>query len=273
MSAASDDIVADLHFLVPQSDKPRSYTFEPPAGVARTNTRYAPQPVPIRDARRANRAFTMDREGFSFLAHESAVGDFWDEDEVRHVYYAEAERLIRDATGADRVLVFDHTLRRRVPGLEDGAGGPRQPVARVHVDQTVKSGPQRVRDFLPDEAETLLRGRVRIVNLWRPIVGPLRDSPLAVCDADTVSAADLVAAELIFPDRVGETYAVTHNPAQQWFYVPGMQRGEVLLLKCYDSAEDGRARFTPHAAFTHPNTPSDAPPRESIELRLLVFGG
>ena len=263
---------AELQFLVPQAEKPRTYTFDPPAGERRSNARYAPHRVPIHDARRNAASFTLDCEGFAFVRHASAVRDFWDEDEVRRVYYSEAERLVGEATGADRVFVFDHTLRRRVPDADDRAQGlPRQPATRVHVDQTLRSGPQRVRDLLPDEAETLLRGRVQIINLWRPVVGPLWDSPLALCDARTVDAGDLVASDLVFPDRVGETYAVAFNPAQRWSYISGMTPGEALLIKCYDSADDGRARFAPHTAFADPDAPGDAPPRQSIELRTLVF--
>lgn len=265
---------ADLQFLVRSGEKPRTYAFDPPDGGPRSNARYAPQRVPVADARRHAASFALDREGFAFVQHASAVRDFWDEDEVRGVYYPEAERLIREATGADRVFVFDHTLRRRVPEADDRAFGlPRQPATRVHVDQTLNSGPQRVRDLLPNEAETLLRGRVQIINLWRPVIGPLWDSPLALCDARTVDPEDLVASDLIFPDRVGETYAVTYNPAQRWSYVPGMTPSEALLIKCYDSAADGRARFAPHTAFIDPDAPWDAPPRQSIELRSLVFHG
>ena len=112
---------------------------------------------------------------------------------------------------------------------------------------------------------------VQIINLWRPIRGPLRDAPLAVCDAQTVSPDDLVPSDLIYPHRVGETYGVKYNPAHHWFYVPEMRTDDVLLLKCYDSELDGRARFLPHTAFIDPTTPPDAPPRESIELRTLVF--
>lgn len=216
--------------------------------------------------------FSLDREGFAVTRHRSAVQDFWDEDEIRRVYYREAERIVAKATGAERVFVFDHTLRRRVRDADDRAPGvPRQPATRVHVDHTAKSGPQRVRDLLEDEAELLLRGRVQIVNVWRPIVGPLWDSPLAVCDARTVDAVDLVPSDLIYPDRVGETYGVTYHPDQRWFYVPGMATDEALLLKCYDSATDGRARFAPHSAFVDPTAPSDAPLRESIEIRTLVL--
>lgn len=163
-------------------------------------------------------------------------------------------------------------MRRRVAGGEDRQGDvPRQPVPRVHVDHTAKSGPQRVRDLFPDEAELLLRGRVQIINLWRPIRGPLRDAPLAVCDAQTVKPEQLIPSDLIYPHRIGETYSVRFHPEHRWFYASGMNVDEVLLLKCYDSATDGRARFAPHTAFTDPTTPANAAPRESIELRALVF--
>jgi hypothetical protein len=265
-------VKAELNYLAPTGDKPRTYTFEPPAGVPRTTAVNDPHKIVITDARRVLADLALDEEGFGLVHHTSAVRDFYEDEEVERVYYPEAERLLKDLTGADRVHVFDHTVRRRVPGGEDrSANAPRQPVPRVHVDHTAKSGPQRVRDLLPDEAEELLRGRVQIINLWRPIRGPLRDAPLAVCDAQTVKPEQLVPSDLVYPHRVGETYSVTFDPAHRWFYVPEMQTDEVLLLKCYDSKTDGRARFAPHTAFTDPTTPADAPPRESIELRTLVF--
>jgi hypothetical protein len=269
--AALSFVTADLNYLAPALDRPRTYTFEPPSGEPRSNIVPEPHNLPIHDIRRIGEMVSLDREGFALVRQNSSVKDFYDEDEVRSVYYPEAERLIRAATGADRVFVFDHTVRKRVPGAADRDGGLRQPVARVHVDHTEKSGPQRVRDLIPDEAEQLLKGRVQIINLWRPIRGPLLDSPLAVCDARTVKPNELVAADLVYANRIGETYSVKYNPDHQWFYVPKMTADEILLLKCFDSETDGRARFAPHSAFIDPTTPSDAPPRESIELRTLVF--
>jgi hypothetical protein len=264
-------VEAELNYLLPTAEKPRSYTFEPPPGEPWSNALPEPHIVTIRNARPILDSVDLDREGFALLQHRIAVKNFYDDDEVRAVYYPEAAQALKQATGADRVFIFDHTVRRRVPGAEDRRAGPRQPATRVHVDHTAKSGPQRVRDWFPDEAEQLLRGRVQIINLWRRIRGPLRDAPLAVCDAQTVTPDDLVASDLVYPHRVGETYAVRYNPAHQWFYVPEMRADEVLLLKCYDSERDGRARFLPHTAFIDPTTPPDAPPRESIELRTLVF--
>ena len=264
-------VTADLNYLAPGLDRPRTYAFEPPPGEPRSNIVPEPHSLPIHDIRPIGETASLDREGFALVRQNSSVKDFYDEDEVRSVYYPEAERLIKAATGADRVFVFDHTVRKRVQGAADRDGGLRQPVARVHVDHTEKSGPQRVRDLIPDEAEQLLKGRVQIINLWRPIRGPLLDSPLAVCDARTVKSNELVAADLVYPDRIGETYSVKYNSDHQWFYVPRMTADEILLLKCFDSKSDGRARFAPHSAFIDPTTPLDAPPRESIELRTLVF--
>jgi hypothetical protein len=168
--------------------------------------------------------------------------------------------------------VFDHTVRRRIWGAEDRAAGTlRQPVGRVHNDYTDTSAPQRVRDLMGAEAEALLQRRYEIINVWRPITGPLRDAPLAVCDARTVDPSDWVPSALIYRDRKGEIYAVHHNPAHRWLYVSDMMPDEALLLKCFDSARDGRARFAPHTAFEDPTAPADKLPRESIELRTLVF--
>ena len=265
-------VEAELNYLVPMAERARTYTYEPPAGVPRSNTVHEARRVPIRDARPIASEISLDREGFAVLRHQSAVRDFWDEDQVRQLYYPEVEAAIAEATGASRVFIFDHTLRRRVRGVEDRAPGtPRQPATRVHVDQTEKSGPQRVRDLLGDEADELLRGRVQVINLWRPIRGPLRDAPLAVCDAGSVAPDDLVPSDLVYRDRTGETYAVTYNPTHRWFYVPEMQPNEALLLKCFDSRTDGRARFAPHTAFDDPTAPADVLPRESIEIRSLVF--
>lgn len=264
-------IVAELNYLAPMTERPRNYTYDPPPGVPRSNVVAEPHQVAVSDLRPIASALSLDREGFRLVRKKSEVRDFYDDREVRGIYYPEAEALIKEATGADRIVIFDHTVRRRVPGAEDRRDGLRQPVARVHVDHTEKSGPQRVRDLVPDDAQRLLRGRVQIINLWRPIRGPLLDSPLAVCDARSVAAKDLVPSDLVYRERIGETYQVIYDEAHRWFYAPAMLAEEALLLKCYNSAIDGRARFAPHSAFTDPNTPADAPPRESIEIRSLVF--
>lgn len=264
---------AGLNYLAPMTEKPRTFSFDPPDGIPKTNVRDDPHVCAIHDARSVAADISFDEYGFGLIAAPTTLDDFSDDDAIRRVYYKESEDLLKQVTGAHRVFIFDHTVRRRQTGIDDRTqGAPRQPASRVHVDQTLKSGPQRVRHELPDEADELLKGRVQIINLWRPINVPAWDSPLAVCDPHSVADGDLVASDLVFPDRVGETYALTFNPQHRWLYYPGMRTDEALLLKCYDSATGGAARFVPHGAFTDPSTPPDAPPRESIELRIMVFG-
>jgi hypothetical protein len=246
------------------------YEEETPPGATLTNMRHHAQSVFIENAR-IGRPPSLDREGFAFETCETAVRDFFDAEEVARVYDAEVEALLKTRTGARRILIFDHTLRRRMPDADDGLGGFRLPALRVHVDYTEKSAPRRARDLLPGEAERLLSRRFAFINVWRPIGDIVRDAPLALCDARSVAARDLVPADLIYKDRTGEIYYATFNTRHRWLYVPEMEPDEVILLKNYDSALDGRARFTPHAAFLDPTAPVRARPRESIEIRAIAF--
>lgn len=267
-------VTGDVVYIAKMAEKPHTYAYDLPPGQPRSNIQEDRRSLPIHDMRPLAGGLSLDVQGFELRTAPTAARDLYDEDEITRVYYPETQRIVAEATGGSRVVVFDHTIRRRVWGAEDRAPGtPRQPVTRIHGDYTELSGPQRVRDVMGAEADALLKGRFAIVNLWRPIRGPLRDSPLALCDARSLADGDLVAQDLIYRDRVGEIYSLTHNPAHRWFYVPDMGRDEILLLKCYDSLRDGRARFMPHTSFQDPNAPADMLPRESIELRTLVFWG
>jgi hypothetical protein len=269
-------IQAALNYLAATSEKPVTYAYPPPPGVPWSSAEAEEHATIIHNLRPAAAEFALDEAGFQLVTHRSAVKNFWDEDEIKRAYYPESIAFLKRVTGAAEVRVFDHTLRRRVLGEHDRSTKPdvpRQPANRVHVDQTAASGVARLRLEYPDEAAALLRRRVAIVNLWRPIKSPVLDAPLAVCDARTVAPQDLIASDLVFRDRRGETYNLVYNPGQRWFYAPEMRADEVLLLKCFDSRDDGAvARFAPHTAFIDPTAPSDAPPRESIELRtFLIF--
>ncbi len=259
-----------LNHIAPMDGKPAIHI--PPEGTGHPRRTYEHEQhtVKIHDMRDVADGLSLDVEGLALVHHDTKVKDFLDPDEVRAVYYPEVAELVKQATGASDVVVFDHTVRIGQKAGEYQAG-PRKPVRIVHNDYTPKSGPQRVRDLLPaDEAEDWLSGRYAIINVWRPIKGPVVSMPLAVADARFMGPEDFVAADMIYEDRIGEIYEVAHNPEHRWYYVPGMQRNEAMLLKCYDSETDGRARFTAHSAFVDPTTPDDAPPRESIEIRTLV---
>ncbi len=262
-------VVAPLNFMEPMAEKPFSYNYEPPPGVPLRNARQETREVTVFDARAVNDKLSLDREGFVLLRHPTAATDLYDEAQIASVYYRECERLIAEATGASRVIAFDHIVRNAA--LSAKGNQIKQPAGRVHNDYTAKSAPQRVRDLMGDEAEELLKHRYAEINVWRPIRGPLLASPLALCDAQTLAQENLVASDLRYPDRTGEIYSVTYNPAQRWYYFPKMQADEAVLIRCFDSARSGAARFSAHGAFDDPQSPPDAPPRESIEVRALVF--
>ncbi len=265
-------VTAELNYLAPTAGKPRTYAFDPPPDEPKSTALPEPHNVPIFDGRLIAGQFSLDREGFALVKHPTAVRNYYDDNEIRRVYYPAVEAFLKATLKADRVVIFDHTVRKRVEGAPDVRDGtPRQPATRVHVDQTDLSGRNRVFEHLPEEANELLKGRAQVINLWRPIRGPLRDAPLAMCDGQSVEPGDLIASDLIYPNRQGETYSVKYNANHRWFYFPEMTPDEALLLKCYDSATDGRTRFAPHTAFIDPTTPADAEPRESIEVRTLVF--
>jgi hypothetical protein len=158
-----------LNYLAPMPEKPMNLAYDPPPGVPRSTGVPEPHRMTIYDARPVAAQLSLDSEGLALFEHKSAMRDFYDEDELRRVYYPEAERLVAEVTGASRVLVFDHTIRRRVWGGVDRAiGTPRQPVTSVHNDYTVYSGPQRVRDLMGEEADELLRHRFEFVNVVAP---------------------------------------------------------------------------------------------------------
>jgi hypothetical protein len=265
-----ESVTAELAYTINTGVKPVNETFGPNNIRRREVGLQERRPVEIRNGRALAGQFSLDMHGFEFVAHRTAMRDFFDADELKRVYYPEVEALVRQVSGAARVVVFDHTLRSGDES-EREARLVREPVLSVHNDFTDWSGPQRVRDLLPDEAERLLAGRFAIIQVWRAINRPIQSNPLAIADARSLAASDLIAAERRYPNRVGETYRVSYNPAHRWFYFPEMRRDEALVFKVYDSVRDGRARFTAHTSFVDPTTPPGAPPRQSIEMRTLAF--
>jgi len=274
-AAADRALVADLNYLEAGGPRPVTYTYEPPPGVPWRTGTLVPTLVRIADGRPDADRFTLDAEGFAFLQAPTTVADFDDDGAIRRVYYPEAEDIVRRATGAALVLAFDHNLRSAAKAERDGTR-IREPVKRVHNDFTATSGPDRARKELAAaglDPELLREGRFALVNLWRPVRRPVQTAPLAVCDARSIAQGDWVAQDLVYRDRVGETYAVTHNPAHRWVYFPAMRPDEALLIKCFDSDPSSPGRYTAHAAFDDPTSPPEAPVRESIEVRTLVLYG
>ena len=234
---------------------------------------YIMQTMVIENGRGNKESFQLDREGFELLQQPTAVTDFFDEDSISDVYEAEVKALVQRVTGAVSVEIFDHTRRAASESIRQ-AKKIREPSETIHNDYTNQSGPNRLREHFsddPDRVESLLNGRFAIVNLWRSVSGPVFNHPLAMCDAGSVVAADLVSVKRQARDRTGEIQFCLYNPNHQWFYFPQMQMDEALVFKTYDSATDGRSRFTIHTSFVDPDAAPDAPVRESIETRCFVF--
>ncbi|TFK51073.1 hypothetical protein OE88DRAFT_1681015 [Heliocybe sulcata] len=275
-------VTANLSYFVQPKDgsKPYQAVVEGPNNEQRLERNYTleQRAVEIENVRGKEREYTLDKNGFQFYKVPSKHEDFTDDDAIREEYYPESVELIKKLTGASQVVLFDHTVRRRVPD-KDGdwrsAGSTtRQPATTVHVDQSTGAAITRVHRHLPPvDAEAALRRRFQIINLWRPVRHAALDWPLAFCDFTSVNAeegGDVVPTDLRNTTYVGETMSVRYNPGHRWKYLKGMEPDEFVLIKCFDS-KDGVAKFTPHTAFQDPSTPSHAPFRESIELRALVF--
>ena len=259
---------ASIPYTVDTGEKLVNETFGPNNIHRKTSGTQELHPMEVRDGRQGK--FSLDENGFTFVGHETAVKDFLDPEELKRVYYPEVSLLIRTVSGAKRVHVFDHTLRSGNQA-EREARLLREPVLSAHNDYTEWSGPNRVRELLPQESEILLKSRFAINQVWRAINQPIQSNPLAIADAKSVEPGDLLVAERRYPHRVGQTYRLKYSPRHRWVYFPRMRRDEALVFKVFDSEKDGRARFTPHTSFDDPATPPGAPPRQSIEARALAF--
>jgi hypothetical protein len=266
------EVRASIRYLVPGADKPVYIASRGGADAAlNIGAEFEDHEVTIHDARRLQPPASLDRQGFTLLAHVTNVENFYALEAVRAAYETEITALVLAASGASGGLVFDHTLRSDSRDIR-GEHSTREPASVIHNDYSDASAVKRLRDLLPaKEARQRLQHRFAIINVWRSIAGPVVNSPLACCDAQTIDAADLVASERRAKDRIGELELVSWNPAHRWYYSPQMNRDEALLIKTFDSARDGRARRSIHTAFINPLAPPDAPARESIESRLLVF--
>jgi hypothetical protein len=272
-TAGEVQVRAVLNYTRNTGVRPVNYTFDPPPGVPRNSGEIDARSVTIRNAR-LEKGLVLDVAGFELIRHRSTLSEwtaFQDSELVKAVDYPEVAAALRQHTGAEKVVIFDHTLRDST--VEAGSGaGLREVVRRVHDDQTLDSAPRRVAMHLPpEEAQWRLQRRFAIVNFWRPVASPVWRAPLAVCDARTIEPHDLLASDLKYRDWTGETYSVAYNPEHRWYWYPYQTPSEATLLKIYDSATDGRARLTAHTAFDDPSTVFSAPARRSVEIRAMVF--
>ncbi|KAK8008067.1 hypothetical protein PG991_010618 [Apiospora marii] len=261
-------------------EKPYKVMSDLQPGFQKTNITYEDGPPQLfRDARGHESDFTLDSHGFAFCTHAHGFQDWDSQEAVEREYLPEVERLLkREIPGATRVKVFDWRLRRN-QAFEDA--GIEQihlktswfpPVSTAHIDQTPWSAKRRVEHHLAEDSESLARKRLRIVNAWRPVKHAIEDWPLAVCDGRDVAEDDLLATDYVTLDFVGETYNVLFRDKYRWHYLSRQSPEEVTLIKISDSkGGDVQARHCPHASFEHKVQRQGVLPRESIEVRVLVF--
>jgi len=268
------DIPTSFNYFGSTSDGEPPYNFTytpPPNGLPQSNVTEEAINAVVHDIRGKEDTVSLDTTGFEFVQHTSEEKEFVDEEAIQTRYYKEVEELLKKQTGAKRILIFDHTIRRPVKAGQPNDPQQRRHVLRVHVDQTYEAAFARVRSHAPADADRLLNGRVRIINVWRPIAHPVAHHPLAVADWRSLDPErDLVPTRHIYPDREGATFGVRYNASHQWYYLGGQTPDEVTLIKCFDS-DESKARLTPHSAFSDFGSPRDAPDRQSIEVRCLVF--
>jgi len=272
--SVSAAVKASMNYSV-DNGRPIDYYFYDPAPAAD----FIPNPpgtdthdVAIHDGWDEVDQLSVDKEGFELHDFGAEFAQFDNEDLVREVFYQQIVSYVKRHTGAKEVLVFDHTIRKRMPSdLKVQTEVQRPAVMLVHSDYTVISGPQRVRDLMKAAAEPLLQKRVAFYNVWKPLYNRVEELPLAMIDAQTHDPADLLRMDLKYSDRTGEIYVMRHNPKHRWLYFPLMESNQALLLKTYDSSTDGRCRFMGHSAFEDPTTPAGAAKRESIEVRTMAF--
>lgn len=265
-------VQAALNYTVDNGVPPDYYFYDPDPGVKVNPPGTDVQTMDIHNGWLQDEPFSADREGFEIQGFDASFQAFDDDSAVKSVFYDQVVNHVKRHTGAKRVIVFDHTIRKRLPAdLKVQTVVQRPAVMLVHSDYTVKSGPQRVRDIVPDEADALLQRRVAFYNVWKPLTRPVEELPLAMCDARTHAPDDMLLMDLKYRERTGEIYVMRHAPQHRWVYFPYMKADQALLLKTFDSETDGRARFMGHTAFEDPTTAADAQKRESIEVRTMAF--
>ncbi len=267
---------AKVEFLAARSERPVYYASS--AGGKAAHEIDQPMnivTVEVEDARQradgdAQGELGQHPSGFELHKLSTRVQNFLDQSEIDSIYTPEIESFLKATTGCYRVFIFDYTVRASDPQLRE-LKQVREPASLVHNDYTANSGFVCLQESLGDEAESLAQGRFQIINVWRALVDPVEDFPLALCDTRSLKISDLVDTERRAPNHIGEIQLALHRDEQRWFYFPQMRPDEVILFKTFDSIDGGVNPCSIHSAIRLPDAPADAKPRESIEARALVF--
>jgi hypothetical protein len=268
------DVKSTFRYTRDTGTAPEVYFYEPPPGTKWRESGDDPHEMTVHDGWNRAQSFSLDREGFALREFHSPFAQWDDDDTIRAQFYGDVTEFVKREVGAKRVIIFDHTIRAQSnqdQARSEKSTTRRAPVMNIHCDYTEHSGPMRVRQLLPDEADDLLTRRVAFYKFWKPLKRTVEERPLAMCDVTTSTDADFITMKLRYRDRDGEIFVMRYSPTHRWWYFPRMTPEHVVLLKTYESATDGRARFVGHSAFEDPTTPPNAPMRESIEIRSMAF--
>jgi hypothetical protein len=271
-------ITTTMNYLGDTAEAPFMYYVDPPEGQPFTNVVDDAREVQISDVSSALDRFSIDTDGFEFVAHNHELADFDDDARVRAEYFPIVEKFFRDFLGVDNVAVYDYSVRRPDHGAArpDGipvAGNSRRPIRRAHGDFALVSGKNFGNEMVPKLGRDPAVDRYRSFNFWRPIRGPLTDTPLGLCHPASVVEADLVPMKQFLGERINHISALRHNPDHRWLYRRARERHEGIVFSSYDSTLPCARGVVTHGAFDDPTTPIDGIPRDSIEIRVLAVGG
>ena len=270
MTEGAASVTGSLGFSEPAGFRPKFHAND----TTRDVLNVVPCAVPIEDARLRAKPPALDVDGFCLRAHHSAVRDFRDRGELERVHVEEIRQLLLEVSGADHVSVSGTgVLRFGERSPESGAHNNSRPARFVHVDVSDVTAAAFYARSRPDDGRGVRRAAQ--YNVWRVLTPPPQDVPLAVCDARSLAAEDLIAADAVF-DKDGsilftfEAWLIRHNPRQRWSHFSNMHPGEALIFKTHDT--DTRvAHCVPHGAFDNLACPASAPPRASLEMRGIAY--
>ncbi|KAK3985471.1 hypothetical protein QBC44DRAFT_353004 [Cladorrhinum sp. PSN332] len=265
-----------------ETEKPYQIVSDFPGSYQKTNIEFRrAEPEVVRDVRGREHIYALDSHGFQVIPHRSAVRDWSDKQAIEHQYLPEIQELLSQHLEAvDEIYLFNWRKRKNKPykdegiekiNLEDGSHYV-LPAEFVHIDHSPAAVARLVQIHMGERAAELLLGRVRVINFWKPTCPyPVQDAPLALCDGTSVVDADFLTADHVRHKFHGETLLPVHRPGFRWHYLSNQTENEGFLLKIFDSLESVQAKHCPHTSFRTHVLPDECPPRESIEVRALVF--
>lgn len=270
------NVKSTVNYLGAMSELPVFYS----ENVQKNNLELVEHGIELTDARPMRDELSLKTNGFVLVDHVSEVTDLRDGDAMQRVYADEIGQLIRELTGAVRVIVLNPVWRYGERSEASGVASVNSRPARfVHVDYSRASFDEFAASHLRNHGcdPALLQGRYAAYNIWRVMTPPPQDVPLGVCEASTVAAGDVERAEAVIdapgaPEIRFGSSLYHYNPAHRWYWFSDMTPREALVFKAFDSDRD-RVQGCPHSAFDDPSCPDSVPPRASVEIRAFAYFG